>query len=100
MAAGVVHRVIVLQTGVPHRDWPPQLVGALDNFLLLPRLLLTAGHVRPQAKRVHGRHHRTRGSHSELVTGAAERAVWRHELLGPVAGGMPVTILHRPEARP
>ncbi len=52
-----------------------------------------------QAHRVHNGNDPSRSCHGDLVSGVSEHAVRRHELLGPVPGGMSVPVLHGPIAR-
>src|SRR5262245_66535627 len=77
----------------------PQLIRLLDDGLLLEGVLLAACHAGLEAHRVRNGDDPTWSCHGNLVSGVGEYAVRRHELLGPVPGGVPVPVLQGPVAR-
>src|SRR5262245_26510577 len=99
MTSGVVDGVIVLEAHLLEGDGVPQFIRLLDDGLLAEVVLLTACHPGLQAHRVRNWDDPTRSCHGYLVSGVGEYAVRRHELLGPVPGGVPVPVLQGPVAR-
>src|SRR5215475_12365161 len=99
MTSGVVDGVIVLEAHRLEGDGLPQFIRLLDDGLLAEGVLLATCYAGLQAHRVRYWDDPTRGCHGYLVSGVGEYAVRRHELLGPVPGGVPVPVLQGPVAR-
>src|SRR5262245_21811174 len=99
MTSGVVDGVIVLEAHRLEGDGMPQFIRLLDDGLLAEGVLLAACHAGLQAHRVRNRDDPTRSCDDYLVSGVGEHAVRRHALLGPVPGGVSVSVLQGPVAR-
>src|SRR5215475_10042952 len=99
MASGVVDGVVVLEAHRLEGDGVPQFIRLLDDSLLAEGVLLAACHAGLQAHRIRNWDDPTRSCHGYLVSGIGEHAVRRHELLGPVPGGVSVPVLQGPVAR-
>src|SRR5262249_10908925 len=99
MTSGVVDGVIVLEAHRLEGDGVPQFIRLLDHGLLAEGVLLAACHAGLEAHRVRNWDDPTGSCHGYRVSGVGEYAVRRHELLGPVPGGVPVPVLQGPVAR-